>query len=65
MQEEHRQYLRTSELRRKGIVVALWSCHWDGVPSRDSLGRHVDWMWVPFTVAPNNRCQLPRSRDRT
>jgi hypothetical protein len=42
MQEEHRQYLRTSELRRETVVLVLGSCHWDGVPSRDSLGRHYE-----------------------
>ncbi len=42
MQEEHQQYLRTSELRRKAIVVILRPCHWDSVPSGDGLGRHYE-----------------------
>jgi hypothetical protein len=39
MQEEHQQYLRTSEL---AIVIILWPCHWDGVPSGYGLGRHYE-----------------------
>ena len=54
MQEEHQQYLRTSKL---AIEIILGPCHWDGVPSGDSLGRHYEVVVVVVAAVavPNER----------